>query len=121
MTDDNTAAGTAPAAAVVPGENDEDQKASAAAAEQEGSGDPITLEHDGLTLTLPPELPFNLMRDIAKARNDAELFSMVMETLLGPEQMAEVWAAKLGMTSGIALVDKIMENYGTSLGKLSAS
>lgn len=92
-----------------------------AAARAEITGEDKTVEFEGLTLTLPAKLPFNLLRDIRAARNDGSVAVSILEQLLGEEQLEQVWALNLDMDQGLALLSDITSQYGTPLGKSSAS
>lgn len=100
---------------------DPEQKASAAAAEREVETGPVVIEHEGLRFEIPRKAPFNMMRVLASAGNEAQLAVKTLELLLGGEQLQQVWDANLDMDSGRELTEKILDNYGTSLGKFSAS
>lgn len=83
---------------------------------------PRTLETHGLTLTIPAELPFEVLRfigDDAQA-GPAQMIG-ILKAVLGEEQLKAVWEARLSMPAGIELVEVVMAEYGTSSGESSAS
>lgn len=96
------------------------KRAAATAAAGEGTGEPTTVEYEGLTLTLPNELPFAFLR-YARMEQGPEQALSLLETILGEEQLEQVWDAGLTMSQGLELTGIVMQAIGTSLGESSAS
>lgn len=86
-----------------------------AAARAENGSAPKTLEFEGLKLTLPAKMPFRVLRH---AREDGIAAAVgVLESLLGPEQIEQVWELDIDVERGEELVDLVLAEYGLSLGE----
>lgn len=85
-----------------------------------------TVEFEGITLTLAQDPPPTLLWDIAAAQNNILAYFQLAQSLIAPEQLADV-RAKLGEYGGapgdyvVGLVDAIFGAYGLGLGESSAS
>lgn len=72
--------------------------------------------NDDLTLTLPAKMPFEVVRYIDNKTGEMDI-PKVLETLLGEDQAADVWALGLDIEAGVDLVDELFSQYGTDTGK----
>jgi hypothetical protein len=101
-----------------------------AAARAEAKPKPKKFTWRGLRLTLPAELPLELMFDIAELEavdeNPMPIFRL-LRTMLGPEQFTDVRNkfADIGTKNGDdplgGLVEGILSKYGVTLGESKAS
>lgn len=95
--------------------NDTAAPAPGAAARSETSPKPKTIKFEGLTLTLPAKMPFNVLR--YSGQNEGAQVIGVLTELLGDDQLEQVWALQLDVDRGKELVDELMAAYGTTPGK----
>lgn len=102
-----------------------------AAARGEAKQQPKSADFRGVTLTLPPELPGELIFDLAaldRATGPGPIVEL-LETLLGVEQVRQVRAkvaeekVPFSAVDGVllGLISDIVDAYGTSTGESSAS
>lgn len=91
-----------------------------AAARAEVADEPRTLEAHGLTLTLPPRLPFEVLRYMSDEPGAADVVG-ILRVVLGAEQLDKVWALGLDVDEGTQLVEDITGLYGSSVGESAAS
>jgi len=67
-----------------------------------------------LTLKLPAELPFEVLRHSVESPDYTAKF---LEIVLGEEQAEKVWDLGLGLKEGTELPDKIVAEYSLDMGK----
>jgi len=90
----------------------------AARAELNGSRE---IEVEGLTLSLPPELPFFALEHLgAEKVGGTEVIGFLRE-VLGDEQLAALRERRLGLSAGEQLVQDLVDLYGMDLGESAAS
>lgn len=91
------------------------EKSKSAAARAEANGEAKHLKFEGLELTMPPKLPFRVLRH---AREDGLAATVgILETILGEEQLEQIWALDIDIARGEELVEQILDAYGLSLGE----
>lgn len=120
-----TTKGAAKSAAPSRSKNGKPKKIAQAEAEVAPT-DGRTVEVEGLTLVLAAEPPQTLLWDIAAAQNNILAYFQLAQSLIAPEQQAEVRAALAEYDGApgdfiVSLVDAIFGAYGLGLGESSAS
>lgn len=74
----------------------------------------------GKRFKLPASLPYSTLR-LINAPPGPVGDAMLLEEILGPEQMEEVWDLGLSMEEGIEFAVKTLEKYGMKRGESPAS
>lgn len=102
-----------------------------AAARAETNGQPRVVDFRGLELKLPPELPGEVIFDIAdlETATGPGPFVRMLGSLLGPDQLlavrAKIAEEKIPLaeaeTTLIGLIHDSLDKYGLSMGESSAS
>lgn len=91
-----------------------------AAARAETNGKPRSFQFKGLKLKLPAKIPFETLRYISEDAEPRDLIR-ALETIIGAEQMEEIWALRLDVDEGTDLTKKVLELMGMSEGESPAS
>lgn len=91
-----------------------------AAARAEAGEETRTLEAHGITLELPPKLPFKVLRHMRGGIGGTAVVGM-LEAIVGPDQLEQIFDLDLDMEEGAQLFSEITALYGTSSGNSSAS
>lgn len=80
-----------------------------------------TIEFEGLSLKLPPVLPFRVLRYVDAADSgEAQAVVGILEAMLG-DQMDSVWALDISMERGLELVELVFGEFGMTAGESAAS
>lgn len=97
-------------------------KSKAAAARQETNGQPKTLKFEGLELVLPDKIPFKILKYLGQGDEAGpEEVVGILNTMLGPEQMEQVWNLDIDVSRGRELVEEVLESLGMQAGESAAS
>jgi hypothetical protein len=94
-------------------------KGKSATAAKDGKPKNITIK--GRRFDLPAELPYSLIRLSGALPNDPTGEAMVVQEILGEEQMDEVFNLGLTMQEGVDFGRKVMAKYGMTPGESGAS
>jgi len=87
----------------------------AAAARAEKSDEQRTLEFEGLTLILPPKLPFRVLKHIRAGGVEGDV--AFLEEVMGPEQMEKIWDLDIDVDRGQELIVEVFAAFGTDSGE----